>query len=33
MSLITYTDLVDLVERGVIEGVEPDRILESAPHA
>ena len=26
MSLITYTDLVDLVARGVIEGVEPDRI-------
>lgn len=26
MSLITYSGLVELVERGVIEGVEPERI-------
>lgn len=26
MSLITYNGLVDLVKRGVIEGVEPERI-------
>lgn len=26
MSLITYNGLVELVERGVIEGVKPERI-------